>query len=612
MFEATGFQALPGHILERIALYVSNRESTFAMTIYDPSYCDDEPVKAYLPLMAVNRTLRVIAASLFYRFASMEIGMSKRFHSRRYVMPSILSLEDVAKIGAQDYVKQIRLEVDAYVLEDGLYKDTKYIEDEIIPLIEKFSKFTSANTFYLTHNADSDFMYESKRRWRHVGEHPEDPKSKVLEDVDISGALDKIKRAVVEAVPRARRVVFLGENQNMYNPTEHDKKLNRNVLDFMESLVSSLALGHVSLIKTKVSKGLLASLSSSQMALRSITLSHNKGSQQHIEIVRRNWSRLEKLHLDHLTTHAVVRMTWGDGGSGTLVYPRLKHLCINVCSGSRSSIQRQPTTNPFPALTTLICHGQFPFSTPIILTEGAKHIRRLDLDLDADLMEEYGNTLFAERSFEALENVTLGWCVRGSPRVPQSQILFTKALSIGAKTQVAHLHNLKVDWLDSASLKGLHALATLHSLDMELTSITPVQALMIFNACPQLQRAYISLQDETERRYNEIRMPDETELTEFQETHKGCKSRLQSLGIYSTGFSRSRRAAEYIVMISNVLPCLKRVCVSSFIRVIPNKYIPDNAFASKLYDAINSALKRKAYKNNTKIHSIDFTIDNCW
>ncbi|KAJ2400019.1 hypothetical protein GGI23_002301 [Coemansia sp. RSA 2559] len=582
------------------------------MNVYDPGHCDTEPVKAYLPLMGINRTMRMIAAPLFYKHASKLVGETKAPVSNYNLQKDGLSLDDVMKIGAQDYVKQLRLVLDIYALDEGTKDDVSHIENVVIPSIIKCGQLPAVHTIILATNTNVHLVYEMRRRIRIGLNNPENTESEnPTTTVDMPKKLEAIKHAVLDIAPRVRRLILPKDIQQLYNPSEYEKKRNRELLEFKEDFVNGLALGHISLVKDKVSKRLLENLSGSEMALRSITLSHNKGSQQHIELVRRNWMRLERLHIDHPTAHAVVKMTWCDGGSGTLVYPRLKYLCINVCSGNRSTRYRQPTTDPFPALTTLISHGPFPFATPVVLTEGSKHIRRLDLDLDNDLMEEYGNKLFAGKAFQALESVSLGWWARGEARAAQSQLVFTRALNIGLKTQIAHIHSLEADWLDGSTVKDMHSLSTLRVLDMELTYITPNQALMLFNACPLLQKAYISLCDERSR-VREIKMPIDSELIEFQEAHKGCTSRIQSLGIYSTQFSRSRRAAEYIMMLANVLPCLKRVCISSFVRVIPNKHIPDKVWARKLFDAITHTRKRKFYKGKPHVHSVNVAIDNCW
>ncbi|KAJ1901328.1 hypothetical protein LPJ81_003769 [Coemansia sp. IMI 209127] len=612
MFGITGFQTLPAHIMERIVLYVPGIEPTFAMNVYEPGHCDTEPVKAYLPLMGVNRAMRIITAPLFYKYASKLVCETKPPGYNYRIEKDGLSLDDVMEIGAQEHVKQLRLVLDIFALDEETNRDINHIENAVVPSIIKYGQLPAVHTIILATYNNVPLAYAFRRRMGTGLDNPENTGSESpTTTVDIPRRLEAIKHAVLDIAPRVRRLIMSKDIEQLYSPPEHEKKRIRELTDFKEDFVNGLALGHISLVKNTVSKKLLANLSGPEMALRSITLSYNKGSQQHIELVRRNWMRLERLHINHLTAHAVVKMTWCDGGSGTLVYPRLKHLCINVCSGNRSTSYRQPDKDPFPALTTLISHGQFPFATPVVLTEGRKHIRRLDLDLDNDLMEAYGNKLFTDRSFHELESISLGWWAKGPVRASQSQLVLTRALNIGLKTQIAHIHSFEADWLDSSTVKDMHSLSTLRVLDMELTYITPNQALIIFNACPLLQKAYISLRDErSESRV--VKMPADSELIEFQEAHKGCTSRIQSLGIYSTQFSRSRRAAEYLMMLANVLPCLKRVCISSFVRVIPNKYIPDKTGARKLFDAINQTRKRKFYKGKPHVHSVDVAIDNCW
>ncbi|KAJ2558400.1 hypothetical protein EV175_000804 [Coemansia sp. RSA 1933] len=612
MYDTTSFQSLPAHILERIALCVPGTEPTFAMTMHDPEYCYTNPVKAYLPLIGINRTMRIIVAPLYYKFASMYIGNSDHITDFNGGATKYLNIDDVAKHGAQNHVKRLRLVLDINSLESAILDDASYVEDTIIPYIKACGVLSGVHSLCLFIYSNYRLRYILRDIHQFCETHPDSPKSIRRAELDMPKVLETIKQAVFKVVPRVRQVVIKRDNGDIFYQTEHEKKRNSEAVDFAESFVNGLALGHVALIRTTVSKKLLSNLSGAGMALRSITLSYNKGSQQHIELVRRNWMRLERLHIDHPTAHAVVKMTWLDGGSGTLVYPRLNYLCINVCSGHRNANHRHLSSDPFPVLTTLICRGQFPFATPVVLAEGRKHIRRLDIDIDDELMSEYGNDLFTAKSFQELQSVSLGWWARGpNSRSSQSHMLMTRTLTIGVNTQIAHIHRLETGWLDDTVFKDMHALSTLRILDMELTYITPNQALIIFNACPRLEKAYVSLRDEWSRRTT-IKMPADSELAEFQEAHKSCTSRIRGLGIYSSQFSRSRRAAEYIVMLSNVLPCLKRVSLSSFVRVLPNKYIPDKVWAKKLFDAIHTTRKRKFYKDNSRVQSVDYSINNCW
>ncbi|KAJ2380741.1 hypothetical protein H4S02_006535, partial [Coemansia sp. RSA 2611] len=165
--------------------------------------------------------------------------------------------------------------------------------------------------------------------------------------------------------------------------------------------------GHLSLTGYKISNHIVSDLMPN--TLRSLSISRHKGTQKHIELVRHNADTLESLCVDHITTHSMLKMTWGkNGGYHTQVYPRLKLLHIQFCVGQRNKTYRQPLADPFPRLQTLICRGHFPFSTPIVLIEGRSHIRHLDIDLDTDLLQTYADhRVFAKGSFPHLYYVSL-------------------------------------------------------------------------------------------------------------------------------------------------------------------------------------------------------------
>ncbi|KAI9506575.1 hypothetical protein GGI25_003424 [Coemansia spiralis] len=601
--------ALPAHIIEHVASYVISTVPKPVLIIpYQDAYVE-APAKAFLPLMAVCRAWRILVAPLFYKTVMHTIDKPKKESAPPRQNSERLCLPNIVEIGSQCHVKQLYLNIDLLSLEDGLIEDPLYISNEVFAFFKNCGTLSAAHTLYLFVGYSYTMLFYMRNKRAMMLENQE-PDNKTTDPIDISKALDEIKHMVLAAMPRLRRIYI--NNGPIPLLHDHEKVLNAKADHFLNSFATSLPLGHLSLFNLKVTKDLLTSLETSRGALRSIILSNNKGSQQHVELVRRNSQWLERLHMDHPTNHAVLKLTWMEKGSSTLVYPRLRFLCINSCVGRRNPNNRQPTVDPFPALRTLICHGTFPFSTSIVLEQGKKHICQLEIDLDSELMEAYGNKLFSNGSFEKLDCVMLGWAGNGfSLRWHNSQLLFTKALEIGKSTRVAHIQNMRTDWLDDSALSSITFLDTLRVLDMELTYLTINQALRIFEACSGLQKAYISLCDENERR-NECRMPPEDELLNFRKKYDGCKASIYALGIHNTSFPRSRRAGEYILSLVDVLPCLRRVSIAHCEYSIPGRVVAGEMAARKLLRAINLALMRKIYKNRPRVHSVKYVIDNCW
>ncbi|KAJ1836084.1 hypothetical protein LPJ63_000616 [Coemansia sp. RSA 2711] len=244
--------------------------------------------------------------------------------------------------------------------------------------------------------------------------------------------------------------------------------------------------------------------------LRSLSISRHKGTQKHIELVRHNADTLESLCVDHITTHSMLKMTWGkNGGYHTQVYPRLKLLHIQFCVGQRNKTYRQPLADPFPRLQTLIC----PKNDTMLKIHLATNLRVLDM--------------------------------------PRHKVPFTELIPL---------------------LSGL----------------------------PALQKARVVLGDVPTQ--NMLRMPTFEQINEYRELFKSHSTSAWALGISDLVFGNSRRAAEFLVLLVDILSSIKRVSISY--NCTRTSY--------KVVNAVEFVKRRKIYKSNPAIEDVEFVSSASW
>ncbi|KAJ2278387.1 hypothetical protein J3F81_000501 [Coemansia sp. RSA 371] len=423
-------QTLPMHVIEDIMQYAS-LEHIAALPLKELPLRPKKQAKL-LPLMSVCQSWRAVAGSMFYHTALLKLKEVEpyEFSSERH-----LTLGHVIEIGAQLLVKELYVHV--YVPNFCVNWDSMDTSDEstaqtLATMVSDCGDLPTVRSLKLILTSD-DGNY--RQRFNTV-DKPEHDKDIILKNIQTFG--EHLK----QHAPNAWKVDVFSNYFHSRMNLNHQEDF---VVDNVSQLVSA-NVGHISLKHVKIAKPMVVKLS--ENTLRSLTIAYHKGTQKHIDIVRNNSSTLETLCVDHITTHSMLKMTWGKtGGYHTLVYPRLKHLIINSCVGQRNLSYRQPLVNPFPKLQTLICRGYFPFSSPIVLMEGRAHIRHLDITLDTALLQMYADSkVFEKGSFETLQFVSLGWAERNifSKRRISEQ-LYTITSELCAKTQVMRINNVRAN-----------------------------------------------------------------------------------------------------------------------------------------------------------------------
>ncbi|KAJ1827499.1 hypothetical protein LPJ70_007475 [Coemansia sp. RSA 2708] len=295
-------------------------------------------------------------------------------------------------------------------------------------------------------------------------------------------------------------------------------------------------------------------------------------------------------------------MTWGkNGGYHTQVYPRLKLLHIQFCVGQRNKTYRQPLADPFPRLQTLICRGHFPFSTPIVLTEGHSHIRHLDIDLDTDLLQTYADhRVFAKGSFPHLYYVSLGWAERDTTsRSYISMELYSMTVELCATAQIMRINSTGTTAKNDTMLK-IHLATNLRVLDMPRHKVPFTELIPLLSGLPALQKARVVLGDVPTQ--NMLRMPTFEQINEYRELFKSHSTSAWALGISDLVFGNSRRAAEFLVLLVDILSSIKRVSISY--NCTRTSY--------KVVNAVEFVKRRKIYKSNPAIEDVEFVSSASW
>ncbi|KAJ2223493.1 hypothetical protein IWW45_008330, partial [Coemansia sp. RSA 485] len=289
------------------------------------------------------------------------------------------------------------------------------------------------------------------------------------------------------------------------------------------------------------------------ISLKRISILQPNGLQKYIELIRRNAATLEMLQFRHVTTVSVAKITFNGRKRGTLIYPCLKELRISSCTGRRSFVN-QPECDPFPALKSLYCRGPFPFSAPVVLDHGRKHISNLGIEVDAELLAILdGHNILEAGSFAKSNRVSLGWNHRNyRPRGDHANQIFIKALNLsGAAGTVGNTY-LYVDDFTESVLPKITFSNSLCLLNLEGTYLTMNEAIKLLCGFKNLRVAGVSLKDDSE--HSTLRMPAVDELQKYQRELKGySSSSLQLLNVRHAEYRNVRRAAEFLVLMTSIV-----------------------------------------------------------
>ncbi|KAJ2492833.1 hypothetical protein IWW37_001131 [Coemansia sp. RSA 2050] len=545
-------QVLPHHIIASIAQYIELSTTETPLSIKSSNIDIPIPSKELVPLAAVCQSWRAVVDPLVYRVAAHCTSSSSPYTFNSKHLPKLSVAIERKK---QHLVRQLYLFIDLSELftAESFMSFLEFAETVCGAMLSVY-KLALIPTY-------------SKYMWQASSEQD------AVATMDISTVMDKFFTCIRSLTPNAR--IVTASNGSGYRAYRRYKKDHDHAMALLPGLfaerTTQLVVDQVNLSRPQVGR-LVPGM------LRSIYISGYKGRQTHVELIQRHAPWLERLEIVNFTVHAIAKLTWGPTTTSTRFYPRLKRLCIASVVGFRTKKMRQPTVDPFPALEVLDCRSSFPFTTSVVLGGGQSHLRVLKLRMDTELFEtmERGG-LLNEASYKRLEVISLAWAERSSfGRQEHSERMLLKSFEVGAKTQVVYANRLTIPDFDLV-LPKIRLMNTLRVLDFQETALTIAQAVVLLSGFPKLHEASLFLREVPGDRSR--RMPTAEEVAEFGKRFIDCQSSVSFLNISKTQFANSRRAGEYIVLMTNVLPSVTRVRIDCSTKIRSKKVCKGIKFA---------------------------------
>ncbi|KAJ2765203.1 hypothetical protein IWQ57_004870 [Coemansia nantahalensis] len=331
--------------------------------------------------------------------------------------------------------------------------------------------------------------------------------------------------------------------------------------------------------------------------LRSLALWQRDLPPHHQELVRRNASTLERLHINQINCASVAGLLVDDNGRAT-VYPRLKHLYIRWCNsrdGPMAEAAGAVDQPPFPCLETLSCRGEFPLTLQIVQGQGRAQLRHLDIEVDGAVLAAL---MAGAGAFTSLAYVALR--ARGGETFSIVRDgLFAALCALGPQVQTACCWHLDSGHIERA-LSTVLVPASLQRLDLAYTLHTVDQAIAVLCACPALLKAGFGLCDLPDARGRG--MPDEDLLVSYQHKYRTHAASVAYVGFSRLTFASARRAAEMIVLLVDILPSIVRATVVA----------SGVGCSTDVLKGIAAACKRPPYTNRPHLGHVRFAFENCW
>ncbi|KAJ2615429.1 hypothetical protein H4S08_001233 [Coemansia sp. RSA 1365] len=570
-------QTLPQHIAEAIACYILVKPSA------SHTFGDRPPVpkreNSLIPLIGVCKDWRLAIAPLFYRGAFVD---PRKDYILEYYEKDMLWLTDIMENNCQGFVQELHINI--RVSDLRLSSEDWNTQMPILDTYIGLSAVRSITFILIVHGS-----WEYK-----VSQEDQDKSYEENVHNNITATINQIERQVCN---RWKVNIF------PWNTAGNSGK----TMEIFDSLTKRLGglIGpdprHLLLTEIKITKPLMSDLSNA--SLRSISIGRNRGSQLHVELVRQNANSLEELQMCYITTQAVLKMVWNKGTDNhTHIYPRLKTLRITYCSGQRNPAASQPLVNPFPQLRTLICRGHFPFSSPVILVGCRQTLHHLDIDLDPGLLEICAKSnALGKGSFLNLYYASLGWSIRSiHAKRSVSEQLYKMTTDLCAQTQVISIKSCTFENLDSIITRVSFA-SNLKVLNMGDCSTNIDESISLLCACPQLQKVKLTLRDGDGLGTNRRSMPKLNDIREYQERYKSHSANVSLLSISAIIFANSRRAAEIIVLLVDILDSITLVALNN----------GKSLRRTKLFNALGYAMKRPPYKGHA-VKDVKISVDHWW
>ncbi|KAJ2889226.1 hypothetical protein FB639_000003 [Coemansia asiatica] len=542
-------------------------------------YPESSSVKqmSLLPLMAVCKQWRFVIGAVFYKSALFAYNQKKLWVHKH---ETLIKLDEIIETGSQHHLKKIQFYISLTDLRDP-EASTALLQ----AMLDKAGPLCRVREVTLLFGSYHSIYYFQ-------GHNQMDGEI----DIDSFNAnLDEYTRLFHQLLP-SKKIVNVFKPYNNQSPTKFADAY-KSMSNFTFQLVGT-DICHFSSDGVNITKSLVDNLKSA--SLRKISIAKHKGTQQHIELIRRNAQTLEVIHIKNVTTHALVKMTYRGAHKGTLVYPRLRELYITSCAGYRSLKHNQPTCDPFPALRVLDCQGHFPFATSVVLDCGRSHISVLRIDADRhllDILDESG--ILEDGSFKYLNLMSLGWRHRvATPRDEHANQLFVKALNMAPFASTVENCGLRIVNFAENILPKINFSDHLRTLNLEGTFLTMKDAVKLLSKFKRLDTAYVSLNEEPAA--STVRMPTVEELQGYQSELKAFSfSNVSVLNVRHANYKNSRRAAEFLVLMASIMTSIKKINLG-------RKHVtrPDS-----IVRRVSYVLRRPIYKTDDYVNSVEYAVE---
>ncbi|KAJ1826137.1 hypothetical protein LPJ56_002335, partial [Coemansia sp. RSA 2599] len=202
-----------------------------------------------------------------------------------------------------------------------------------------------------------------------------------------------------------------------------------------------------------------------EIPLYDLTLWYRGDSNVYNELIQRNALSLRKLCIRDSALLDIVKLTLTQ--TDTMIYPQLRQLIIDSCSGLINLDHRQPSTNPFPALHRFVCNGRFPFATPIVLSANCAQLTALHLDFDMHLARMLDTWRLLEfHTFRNLRSISVGSLGSDFERRVSGNKVFLWAVNASPVICSVSITGVKLKNFEQDVLQNLVFSRTLHELHM--------------------------------------------------------------------------------------------------------------------------------------------------
>ncbi|KAJ2821934.1 hypothetical protein IWW50_004433 [Coemansia erecta] len=578
-------QLLPAHIIDSIVRHLPYSSPEPESVAKEPPL----PLKSQslIPLLGICRSWRPSACSEFYSKALIRLDgtYSHKHCDNRAVR--IVRIDHALQNGHQRCVKDVLVLVDISNFNQDWDSDTPNLAS-IIRNCQQLPRARSITYYFVLDYHRNNYHHDN---CQHVVPEPD----KIRNRSTIAKNIGSFVAAVRETMPRISRVSAYNGHIGSIKPTIH--QIINTMFDHLGKFIGSHPT-HLSLENIDVPNAL--GTIPATASLQSISLLGYRSQEPETALIQRNANTLEQLWIRMATPSALIKLVRAaDKPLEIRIFPRLKHFIVLWGHDERDPDSWQPAANPFPRLETLVCHGYFPFTSPAVLAECQTHLRHLDIDVDTALLTDLDQAgVFAEGAFTSLQYVSLKWARHGYGGSYNRNSLFYKSAHLCNSTRTLCLRSMEL-----ANVKTLVAKAqfphTLRYLDMPFTMLKIDQAIAILSACPQVLKANLSLTDISDG--SSKGMPAPGVLIKYQKEYSDCAARLKYLGVRSVSFRSTRRAAEFTVLLVDIIPSIVRVCIS-----------PEGCSGYDFLNHVDRARKRTVYDGHSQLDSVQFSVERCW